>query len=119
MAKYSVPEDHWDEDEDPPDDTSPVVNVSMHSLVVNDERPVIERYNGLQWRFLIDEGTITAVDKSHYCPGPGHVDPMGFRAWSDVPETVKRVVLRELNATEASEVVDVEATEEVAEDSRP
>lgn len=117
-AKYHVPDDHWEDDSEPEPVTAPV-EVSRHTLAVNDESDQIGRYNGIQWHFVIDEGTITACDKSHYCPGPGHTDPMGFRAWGDVPDRVQRVVLRELNVSTAPEVVDIEATEEVAEESRP
>ena len=114
MPKYNVPDGHWDdpEPEEPPED--PHVYTDSHILSVNDERPEIEKYDGLQWWFLIDDGMITGIDLSHYCPGPSHTDPIGFRAWEDVPGRVQRVVLRELNAADASEVVDIEACAEVA-----
>lgn len=117
-TKYgALIEDHdWTEPESW-DDGEPAasVDVHMHSLVVNHE-PEESRYNGLQYWFLIDDGTITGVDKQHYCPGPGHTDPMDFVAWGDVPAAVRRTVLAELNAESADEVVDVEATEEVVRD---
>jgi hypothetical protein len=117
MTKYSIPDDYeWaDEKEQEQGRDKPRVYTDHHVLVMNDEREEIDRYNGLQWYFLIDDGTITGVDVSHYCPGPGHTDPMGFVGWSDVPDRVQRAVLRELNAREVSDVVDIEATEEVAE----
>lgn len=113
--KYDIPDDHWSKTAEPEPANAPV-EVSRHTLVVNDESDQIDRYNGIQWRFVIEGGTITACDKSHYCPGPGHTDPMGFRAWGDIPDRVQRSVLRELNANAAPQVVDIEATEEVAED---
>lgn len=114
MTKYSVPNDHWEEEEEELKDTSPAVTAEMH-LKVYDERDSIERYNGLEWWFSMEGGTIVAVQKGHYCPGRGHIDPMGPRGWSDVPEQVRREVLRQLNVTDATEVVDIERTEELAE----
>lgn len=106
-------QDHeWTDPEPDPVDPDGPVEVSHHLLTINDERESIEKYNGLQWSFVIDDGTITAVGKSHYCPGPSHVDPMGSVAWDDVPGLVQRAALRELNGT-TEEIVDVEATEEV------
>lgn len=103
-------EDHeWTEPPEPGDEGHPV-EVGHHMLTIKDERESIETYDGFQWSFLIDDGTITAVDQSHYCPGPSHVDPMAFVAWGDVPEAVQRVALREMNGA-VEEVVDVEATE--------
>ena len=116
MAKYSVPDGHWDAiDEADSAAAAPPVSVGNHALWINDEREEIERYDGLQWWFIIEDGTITGIDLGHYCPGPSHIDPMGFRAWDDVPEAVQRVVLRELNADSAEDVVDFEACAEVAE----
>jgi hypothetical protein len=92
------------------------VAVGTHYLTVNDEREAIEDYNGLQWTFVTEQGTITAVDCSHYCPGPGHVDPMGFRAWGDVPEAVRNEALSALNGHGCeSEGVDIEAINDAAE----
>lgn len=118
MSKYSVSDGHLEEDEQDREPAGPAVEVDHH-LIVNDERDEIERYNGLQWRFIFEDAEIVAVDKSHYCPGPGHTDPMGFRAWSDVPETVQNAVLQTMNADGASEVVNLEECEEVAEESWP
>lgn len=115
MAKYSVPDDHWEEDEEELDETSPAVTADIH-LKVYDERDSIERYNGFEWWFLVEDGTIVGVEKGHYCPSRGHIDPMGPRGWSDVPEQVQREVLRQLNVRDASEVVDIERTEELADD---
>lgn len=114
-------EDHdWSEDDDFQEEpASEAVEVSRHTLVINDERDAIDRYNGLKWMFLIDEGIVTAIDKSHYCPGPGHTDPMGFEGWSDVPSLVQKRVLEEMNASRAEDVVDIDRTEEVAEDQWP
>lgn len=110
----------WSEDDDFQEEpASEAVTVAHHMLTINDERDAIDRYNGLKWRFIIDDGTITAVDKSHYCPGPGHTDPMGFRAWGDVPSLVQKRVLEEMNASSADEIVDIGATEEAAEDQWP
>lgn len=120
-TKYSVPDGHWEPDESDDHDGSDEspVSVDIH-LDVCDEREEIEGYNGFRWTFVFnDEGMIHGVDKSHYCPGPGHTDPMGFRAWADVPEEVCEVVLERMNADEASEIVDIEATEEVAEEQWP
>lgn len=116
MSKYEIPEDHEWADEKQPENgrEEPRVRVGMHFLETYDERESIERYNGLVWSPVIDDGTITGVGVSHYCPGPSHTDPMGFRAWDDVPGAVKRKILLALNATDESEIVDVEATREVA-----
>lgn len=118
MRKYEVAEDHeWADEQEPEQGREkPRVHVDMHLLVINDEREEIERYNGLQWSFMFDDdGMIYGVDVRHYCPGPGHVDPMGFVSWDDVPNQVRRTVLRELNATHSRGVVDIESTREVAE----
>lgn len=117
MTKYEIPDDYeWADEKEPEQGRDkPRVYANTHTLVINDEREEIERYEGLQWYFLIDDGVVTGVDLGHYCPGPSHTDPMGFVAWSDVPDQVQRTVLRELNAREAEDVVDIEATEEVAE----
>lgn len=118
MSKYQIRDDHeWADEKEPEQGREkPRVHVDMHLLVINDEREEIERYNGLQWRFIFDgDRMINGVDVSHYCPGPSHVDPMGFVSWDDVPDQVRRVVLRDLNADDASEVVDIEATREIAE----
>lgn len=82
---------------------------------VDAERECIERYNGLVWCPVLDEGTITAVAVDHYCPGPSHTDLMGFREWDDVPTRVQQKILTALNVRNASEVVDIEATSEVIE----
>lgn len=120
MSKYALSDDHeWaDEQEAAQERDTPRVTVDMHTLVINDEREEIERYNGLQWWFVIADGLITGVDVSHYCPGPGHTDPMGFVSWADVPKQVQSAVLRELNARDAGEVVDIEAIADIAE-TRP
>lgn len=115
--KHHVPEDHWDDDETEQGRGEPDVRVGMHSLEVHDERPAVERmgYNGLVWRTSIEDGRVTAIDVSHYCPGPGHTDPMGLRAWDDVPTAVQKTILGALGAQRPTDVVDIMATEEVAE----
>lgn len=101
---------------DPEPDPADHVDVGTHYLTVNDERPAIEDYNGLQWTFVTDDGTITAVDCAHYCPGPGHVDPMGFRRWGEVPDPVREAALSALNGHgRENEVVDQQAIDEAAE----
>ena len=114
MPKYNPDTSHWDADDEDEPEPDPAVRVGNHSLWINDERDAIERYDGLQWWFVIEDGLITGIDLSHYCPGPSHTDPIGWRAWEDVPEPVQNVVLWELNAEEASEVVDFDACREVA-----
>lgn len=116
MSKYSVSDDHeWDDEKQQENGRDkPRVRVGMHFLEIYDERECIERYNGLVWSPVLDEGTITAVAVDHYCPGPSHTDPMGYRAWGDVPAIVQREILTALNVRNASEVVDIEATREVA-----
>jgi len=89
------------------------VEVGTHYLTVNDERPAIEDYNGLQWTFVTEHGTITAVDCAHYCPGPTHVDPMGLRTWDEVPEPVRDEALSALNAHGRED--EIVATEQIAE----
>lgn len=119
MTKYEIPDDYeWADEKEPDEPEAQPVTVGTHFLTVNDERDGIEKYNGLQWSFLIDEGTITAVDKSHYCPGPSHMDPIGFAAWSDVPRQVRECALDALNGS-VEEIVDVEAVDEAAEDQWP
>jgi len=117
-TKYSIPDDHEWADENTGENgrDRPRVHVATHHLLVNDEREEIDRYDGLQWRFLFDDsGKIHAVDLSHYCPGPTHTDPMGFVAWNDVPDRVRQTVRRALNARVDEEIVDIPATREVAE----
>jgi len=116
MTKYSVEDGHWDEDADS-ESRSSDVRVGTHHLEIYDERPHVERrgYNGLVWRPLIEDGRITAVDVQHYCPGPGHTDPMGLRAWDEVPPSVRETILDALGAEKATDVVDIQATEEAAE----
>lgn len=118
-TKYGdrIPDDAWTADEpDHPEDQAIEID---HHIRIKDERDAIERYNGLVWRPVIKDGVVTAIDKSHYCPGPGHTDPMGFVAWSDVPGPVQKAILQALRANTAEEVVDIEATEEVADDQWP
>jgi hypothetical protein len=115
--KYSVPDDHWEDgSEEDPEPQAPAVRTGTHFIEIYDERPAVERmgYNGLVWTPVIDEGTITAVAVDHYCPGPMHTDPMGYRAWEAVPPSVKQAMLDALNADDAEAVVDIEATREVA-----
>ncbi|WP_135306317.1 hypothetical protein [Haloarcula amylovorans] len=108
--------DALDEDTNPAPEPEPAVEVGTHFLTVNDERDAIEDYNGLQWSFVIEQGTIIAVDCAHYCPGPGHVDPMGFRAWGDVPQLVREEALSALNGHgREDEIVDVESIDQAAE----
>lgn len=116
-TKYSIPDDHWDEDEEDSPESRRNVRVGTHFLEIYDERPHVERmgYNGLVWHPLIEDGRITAVDVQHYCPGPGHTDPMGLRAWDEVPPSVRETVLDALGAEKATDVVDIRATEEAAE----
>lgn len=111
---------NWEDEEDAEPDEDAVF-VGTHFLEILDERESIEQYNGLAWMFHFDEESrlISGVGKSHYCPGPSHTDPMGFVAWDDLPELVREAALDELNAEEASEIVDVEATAEAAEVRRP
>lgn len=119
-TKYSVPDGHWekyDEDDEPAE--SDAVEVGMHFLEIYDERQSIDRYNGLVWHFVFDDDNrITGVDLSHYCPRPGHTDPMGFRRWDQVPIAVQEAVLDALNADRADEVVDRDACAEVV-DGQP
>jgi len=104
------------EEEEPETEPDPRVEVGTHFLEINDEREAIEKYNGLVWSFLIDDGTVTAVSVSHYCPGPGHTDPMGFRSWDAVPGRVKRKGISALNGLgREDEVVDIQAVNEAAE----
>lgn len=111
-------EDHdWESDDEQPDPE--VVNVGHHHLTILDTREEIERYNGLEWRIIIEDGMVTIVDVGHYCPGPGHIDPIGFVAWNDVPEPVKTIILDELNAESAEEVVDIQAINELGEVNPP
>jgi len=94
----------------------PVAEVRSHFLEVKDERDEIEKYNGLLWSFVLEDGTITAVSVSHYCPGPSHTDPMGFRSWDAVPGRVKRKGISALNGLgREDEIVDIEAVNEAAE----
>lgn len=116
--KYSVDDGHWEMDDEPEHPEDQAIETSHH-IRINDERDSIERYNGLQWWCIVEDGVVTAIDKSHYCPGPGHTDPMGFRGWSDVPGPVQKAILNELNASGAEDVIDIEATEDVAEDNWP
>lgn len=106
-----------DPEPEPDEREDPRVSVGTHYLTVNDERDEIEKYNGLQWTFvMLDDGTITAVDCAHYCPGPGHTDPMGFRRWDQVPRRVQRKALRALNGLgREAEIVDEEQINEAAE----
>lgn len=114
MPKYSVPDDHWEEDDEQElEPKERPVRVGTHILEVYDEREDAHRYNGIVYQPIIEDGTIMAVALGHYCPGPSSRDPMGFRAWGDVPAPVRRTILDALNA-EADDIVDVEATEEVA-----
>jgi len=119
MPKYDPDTSHWDEDDDPPqvDEDAPV-SVGHHSLEVRDERDSIERYNGFTWSAVIEDGQIVAVDQQHYCPGPGHTDPMGFSRWDEVPQLVRKQFLASLNGTE-DEVVNVERVNEAGEDDWP
>lgn len=116
MSKYEIPDGHeWADEKDQENGREePRVRVGTHFLEIYDERESIEQYNGLVWSPLIDDGMITGVAVSHYCPGPSHTDPMGFRAWDDVPTSVQRKILNALNATDARDIVDVEETREVA-----
>lgn len=115
-TKYSIPDDHWDEEPET-GSQQPDVRVGTHFLEIHDERPAAERmgYNGLVWHPLIEDGRITAVNVDDYCPGPGHTDPMGLRAWDDVPPSVRKTILDALGAEKATDVVDIKATEEAAE----
>ena len=116
-TKYGdrIDDDHWEEvDED--DDTEETTHVSVrHTMRVNDERPEIDRYNGFVWWVIIEDGVVTAIEQSHYCPGPGHTDPMGFREWGDVPTEVRDAILESMNADSVTEVVDIERCAEAAE----
>lgn len=118
-TKYGdrIPDDAWTAEEaEHPEDEAIEID---HHIRIYDERDAIERYNGLVWRPIIDDGVVTAIDKSHYCPGRGHTDPMGFVGWSEVPGPVQKTILQALGVTSAEEVVDTDATEEVAEDQWP
>jgi len=117
-TKYGdrIPDDAWVDDEPEQHEDEPIE--VDHFITIKDERDAIERYNGLVWRPIIEDGVVTAVDKSHYCPGPGHTDPMGCVAWSDVPTPVQKAILQALNTSE-KQAVDIEATEEAAENQFP
>lgn len=115
-------EDHeWgDGDDGGEKDSNPDVEAKI-SLRVYDERDEIDRYNGYEWWFVFDDesGLIEAVDQGHYCPDRGHIDPMGFTAWDDVPAEVRSAALNALRVDDAEVIVDKEATREVAEDQWP
>ncbi|MWG36530.1 hypothetical protein [Halomarina oriensis] len=114
MSKYAVPEGHWDEDTgDDAGDDEPVY-VDTHFLTINDERDSIERYNGLQYDFVLEDGVIVGIHQSHYCPGPGHTDPMGYVAWGELPRTVRLTALDALHERSPRHCVDVEACAEAA-----
>ena len=111
-TKYGdrIDDDHWDEvDEEP-------AHVSVrHTMRINDERPEIDRYNGFVWWVIIEDGVVRAIEQSHYCPGPGHTDPMGFREWEDVPQEVQNEILDAINAEAAGGHIDFVACAEAAE----
>lgn len=103
--KYEIDDDHeWTDEQEPDPPERGSVEVQNHVVRVNDERDSIDDYNGFVWRFIVEDGTITAVDQEHYCLGPGHTDPMGFRRWKDVPGPVKRAALSAINGTEEEHV---------------
>jgi len=105
MSKYEIPDDYeWADEEEPNPPERGVVEAENHTVRVRDERDSIERYNGFVWTFIIEDGIITAVDQAHYCPGPSHTDPMGFRSWRDVPGLVRREALNAINGTEEEHV---------------
>jgi hypothetical protein len=114
-TKYSVPDDHWDEDDEEPE-TDPAVRVGTHHLEIYDERDSIERYNGLVWSAVIEDGTIVGVSKAHYCPGPMNRDLIGPVAWGDIPRPVRRAFVNALNGhpNGGDGVVDIPAIQEVA-----
>jgi hypothetical protein len=111
MSKYSVPDGHWDEEDDENEDadTKPAVEVTRHTIRILHYRN--HRDSDLQdheWLFSIERGEIVGVMQSHRLAGSNQFDPMGG-GWRDVPGAVKRMLANELQVEDLKEHVDFDS----------
>lgn len=102
MTKYSVPDDHWSEDEDGEDgegDDSLSVEVTRHVIAVDDHRDATGYEYGIEWLFTVEQGTVTGWYKGHYLEGRTQSDPMQSPTWADIPASVRVAVAGEFGTT--------------------
>ncbi|WP_254768213.1 hypothetical protein [Salinilacihabitans rarus] len=109
MAKYSIPDGHWDDDdEDDAAAVEPPVRLYSHVVWIDDDRDAHGYEYGLEWAFAIEDGTVTGVSCGHYLEGRTQADLMAV-TWADVPEYVKLVLERELNVDDVDDHLDLPA----------
>lgn len=102
MSKYEVPDDHWDrvaeaEEESDEQDSRLPVEMTRHTVCIDDNRDVTGYEYGVEWMFSIEDGVVVGWYRGHYLEGRTQSDPMTSPAWEDIPAPVKGKLRRELN----------------------
>lgn len=90
MPKYSVPDGHWDEDDETEQDPDPRprAEINTHSTVI--DRFVDERYiDRYRWRFAIEDRNIVGWTRSDI-EHNGTEDYTSELTWEEVPEIVRQ-----------------------------
>jgi len=96
--KYSVDDGHWDEDDDQEDtDAEPTLEVTRHTVTIDDRRDAHGYEEGLDWTFSIEDGVVTGIYKGHWLEGRTQSDPMLSPSWAEVPTVIKARLAMELN----------------------
>lgn len=88
-AKYSIPDGHWDQDDEGKGKSEPLVEVTRHTIEIDDRRDAHGYEYGLDWLFAVEEGMIVGYTLGHWLEGRTQSDYMNTPAWEDVPEIVK------------------------------
>lgn len=102
--KYSVPDDHWEEDDEQDVDVEPPLTVTRHTITIDDQRDAHGYEYGLEWTFNIEDGVVTGYYKGHWLEGRTQSDPMLSPAWEDVPTVIKARLATELNVDHAGAI---------------
>lgn len=105
QTKYTVPDDHWEDDEDEQEDEEPQVVVNTHSIVIDnrvDER-YVERY---RWRFAVQNRQVvgwTRTDIEHN----GTEDYNDVMDVTEIPADVKAALEHELGLDDLHDHLDL------------
>ena len=93
--KYSVDDDHWEEDDqDAVDDPRPRVEVNSHSVTI--DRLVEDRYvDRYRYRFAVEGQAVVGWSRTDI-EHTGTEDYNPIEDWDAIPTTVRNALAREL-----------------------
>lgn len=97
MPKYSVPEDHWKEDDEPDPEPEPRVSVNYHSIVI-DEKVDREYIVKIRWHFGFEGRSLKGWTRTDIEEN-GTEDYANDLDWERIPADVKRTLANEVGLT--------------------